>query len=145
MKRPTGLIATLGLLSISSFFVAQDLQSPLPPSSSDILGPDLIAWSQQQTPHPVPQPLPDPPQQQPEKQPSTANQDGQQPALRTFAGTIVKDSNNKKYVLKVSGDNVYQIDDQQKASQYEGREVKLVGTLDEKSGTIRVTSIELIF
>ena len=137
MKRATRLLATLGLLLIPPLLLAQDLQSPTPPSSSDIFGPELIAWSQQQKPQPVPQPLPDPAGQQ---ETGTANAEAQQPAVQAFMGRIVKDGN--RYVLQVSSDRSndtssdtsndtrYQLDDQQKASQYEGKQVKLLGTLD---------------
>jgi hypothetical protein len=147
MKRTTNVVVTLALLSITPFILAQE---PLPTLPSDILGPQLIAWSQQQKPQPVPQPLPDPPPQQqqskqPEQQP--ANSQAQpQPDVGTFAGKIV--INLGKYVLKISNDNdndnVYQLDDQDAAKEYEGKEVKLVGTLDESSHSIRITSIQVI-
>jgi len=145
MKRTTSVVATLGLMSISPLMVAQNLQSPGPPyNASDIFGPELIAWSQQQRPQPVPQPLPEAPPQREQRQPGLpANPEAQQqPAVRTFTGTIVKD--HSKYVLKVSNGTVYELDDQRKASQYEGKEVKLVGTLDENNRSVRVTSIQLI-
>ena len=145
MKRATNLVATFGLMSISTLLIAQDLQSPGPPyNTSDIFGPELIAWSQQQRPQPVPQPLPDPPEQRQDRQPALPSnpQAEQQPAVQTFTGTIIKD--HSKYALRVSNDTVYQLDDQQEASQYEGKEVKLIGTLDEDHHSVRVTSIQLI-
>jgi Protein of unknown function (DUF5818) len=59
-----------------------------------------------------------------------------------FTGTIVKDRG--KYVLKVASGTAYQLDDQQKARQYDGKEVKLVGTQDENQRSVNVVSIELI-
>ena len=143
MKRAKSVLATLGFLSISPFILAQD-PNPIPPDSSNILGPDLVAWSEQQKPQPVPAPPPDPPEQQKEKQPATpANpQTEQHPATQSFAGTIIKD--HSRYVLKVGPHDAYQLDDQQKAGAYEGREVRVVGTLEGDGHSLRVVSIELI-
>ena len=66
----------------------------------------------------------------------------QQLSLRTFVGMIVKDG--AQYVLKVSNKNVYQLDDQQRASQYEGKQVRIAGTLYEHHNILHVTSIELV-
>jgi hypothetical protein len=116
----TSLLTTFGVLSaIASLMLAQDLQShPSPVLPSNILGPQLIVWSQLQKPQPL------------------------QPAARMFTGTIVKDRG--KYVLKVANGSAYQLDDQQKAGQYDGREVKLVGSMDENQHNVNVVSIELI-
>jgi len=116
----TSLLTTFGVLSaIASLMLAQDLQShPSPVLPSNILGPQLIVWSQLQKPQPL------------------------QPAARMFTGTIVKDRG--KYVLKVANGSAYQLDDQQEAGQYDGREVKLVGTMDENQHNVNVVSIELI-
>jgi hypothetical protein len=120
MKRETRLLAALvfalGTVLLTS---AQDSRTqPNPVLPSDILGPQLIAWSQLQKPEPVPQPLPPPdrPVQQPnqhaEQQPANPQAQPQQPATQTFTGTIVKDGS--RYILKVSSRNVYQLDDQEK-------------------------------
>ena len=77
MKRETSLLATLFfVLGTVPLLCTQDLQSqPSPAPPSDILGPQLIAWSQLQKPEPVPQPLPPPdrPIQQPDQQPKRRN------------------------------------------------------------------------
>jgi Protein of unknown function (DUF5818) len=116
----TGLSITFGVLSaIAPLMLAQDPQShPSPVLPSNILGPQLIVWSQLQKPEPL------------------------RPAVRTFTGTIVNDRG--KYVLKITSGSAYQLDDQQKARQYDGREVKLVGTQDENQRSVNVVSIELI-
>jgi hypothetical protein len=52
------------------------------------------------------------------------------------------------YVLRVSNPSavqsalVVQLDDQQKASRFEGRQVRLTGILDEPTNYIKVDSIE---
>ena len=142
MKRATSLLAA-SVLSIVPFTLAQDLQNqPTPPLTSDILGPELIVWSQFQKPQPVPQPLPDPPEQQQGKSSPTPNPSDKQPDVQTFTGRITMDGG--KYVLKMANDNTYQLDDQEKAKQYENKDVKLVGTVDENNHSVRIISIQLI-
>jgi hypothetical protein len=151
MKRKACLLATVVfVIGTVPFMCTQDLRSqpsPVPPSG--ILGPQLIAWSQLQKPEPVPQPLPPPDRaaQQPDQPatqqpPQPANPQAQPPAAQTFTGTIVKDGN--RYILKVSSNNVYQLDDQEKAKRYEGKQVKIEGTLDAKGSSLHITSIELL-
>jgi hypothetical protein len=147
MKRETGFLATLLFLSATvPLMLAQDLQSrPSPTLPSDVVGPQLIAWSQLQKPQPVPQPLPPPnwPAQQQAQPAQPANEvPQQQPTVQTFTGTIEKDGG--KYVLKASGKSTYQLDDQEKAKQYEGKHVRVGGTLDADGGVLHITSIELI-
>ena len=153
MKREIHLLALLVfLLGSIPLMCGQDLRSqPSPVPPSDILGPQLIAWSQFQKPEPVPQPLPPPdrPVQQPDQTtgqqpaPSAKSQvQPQPPAAQTFTGTIVKDAG--RYILKVSTTSVYQLDDQEKAKQYEGKQVKIEGTLDTNGNNLHITSIELL-
>jgi hypothetical protein len=150
MKRETRLLAALvfalGTVLLTS---AQDSRTqPNPVLPPDILGPQLIAWSQLQKPEPVPQPLPPPdrPVQQPdqhaEQQPANPQAQPQPPAAQTFTGTIVKDGS--RYILKVSSKNVYQLDDQEKVQPYEGKQVKIQGTLDANGNSLHITSIELL-
>lgn len=153
MKRETrifaGLVFVLGTVSLICAQSAPPQPSPVLPS--DILGPQLIAWSELQKPEPMPQPLPPPdrPVQQPNQdteqqagQPANSQTPTQQPAVQTFTGTIVKDAG--RYLLKVSSHNAYQLDDQEKAKRYEGKQVKIEGTLDAKGDSLHVTSIELL-
>lgn len=150
MKRETRLVAVLVfVLGTVSLKCTQDLRSPAPPS--DIFGSQLIAWSELQKPQPVPQPLPPPdrPIQQPDQQsdrqaaqPANPQAQQREPATQTFTGTIVKDGGT--YVLKVSSSVAYQLDDQEKAKQYEGNQVKIEGTLDANGNSLHITSIELL-
>jgi len=57
-------------------------------------------------------------------------------------GTIIK--NGSTYVLKVSSNSAYQLDDQDRAKQYEGEQVKITGTLDADGKSLHITSIELV-
>lgn len=58
---------------------------------------------------------------------------------RQFVGTVVKESAG--YSLRV-GELSYKLDDQDRALGYEGRTVKVVGTLDKQTNTITIEKIE---
>jgi len=49
-----------------------------------------------------------------------------------------------KYVLETADNLAYQLDDQEKASQYEGKHVKITGTLDRTTGILHVRTVELM-
>jgi Protein of unknown function (DUF5818) len=82
------------------------------------------------------------------QQQSTQDQPQQQPDMpsanaesKTFMGKIVKASG--KLVLQDTANKItYQLDDQDKAKQFAGKDVKVTGTLDTTSGVIRVAAIE---
>jgi hypothetical protein len=153
VKREPSLLATLVFVLVFvsvtiPLTLAQDLnRQPSPVLPSDILGPQLIAWSQIQKPQPIPQPVPPPdrPMPQPDQQqtqPASPPAQQQPPSAQTFEGRIVKDGS--RYVLKVSSNSAYQLDDQDRAKQYEGKQVKIAGTLDASGSTLHITSIELV-
>lgn len=150
----TSLLAGAFLL-LAPGLLAQSPQDQPEPQGPDMLGTqELVAWSRFQKPNPVPEPLPPPDkgipqpdqqgQQPPAQQPPQANQSPQQSPTQsqTFTGKIVKDGD--KYLLRVSAGTTYQLDDQGSARQYDSKEVKVVGTLDAASNTIRVTRIDLL-
>jgi hypothetical protein len=146
MKRQTG-ITVLALLLASTPTFSQDLGKPTPVAPGKFLGPQLIAWSQTQKPQPVadaaPQPnqTDNPGQSSNEKAQAPAQQPG--PDTQTITGTIVKDSG--RYVLKVSSSSTtYELDDQDRAQQYEGKQVKVSGTPSAKGDSFHVVNIELI-
>jgi hypothetical protein len=146
VKRETSPLATLVfLLATLPLMFAQDPQTqPSPALPSDTLGPQLIAWSQLQKPQPVPQLLlqPDRPLRQPDVQLANPPTQQEQPAAPTFKGTIIK--NGTRYVLKVSSNSTYQVDEQYSPKQYEGKQVKIAGTLDADGKSLRITRIELV-
>jgi glucan-binding YG repeat protein len=80
--------------------------------------------------------------QQGAQQPSSPSQDSsgsmQSNQGTSFTGTVVKAGG--KYVLKTSDMN-YMLDDQQKAKQFVGQQVKVNGTLDGNTSTIHVSDI----
>lgn len=148
----------LVLATAPMLLAQQETPQPAPGRSNQVLGQQLIVWSQMQKPEPVPQqpkPLP-PPDAQDHQSPTPGAQsqsqqiprnsqsetDGTQSISKTFTGTIAKVDG--RYVIETAGNMAYQIDDQQKASHYEGKRVKVVGSLDRTTGMIHVNSIELI-
>jgi Protein of unknown function (DUF5818) len=64
-------------------------------------------------------------------------------ATKTFTGKIVK-SGDKLVLRDDSISAPYQLDDQQKAAKFEGKKVKVTGTLDMANNMIRVQSIESV-
>ncbi len=157
MNRKASILVTLAFLLVLA--QAGFAQNPSTPPDSN-LGGQLIAWSERQNPQPMPQPRPDPaplPEEQQQQQPDRQQPDRQQPdrqqpgqpanadaqqqsSAQTMTGTIVKEDG--RYVLKASDNKTYQIDDQEKAKQFEGKQVKIVGSLDMSTSTIRIQSIE---
>ncbi len=69
-----------------------------------------------------------------------AQAQAQQQSVQKFQGTIVKSKD--KYILqdKMSG-ATYQLDNQDKAKEFAGRDVKVTGTLDPSTNTIQVSDI----
>ena len=158
MKHWTMLVTIA--LRFSGVSLAQERAArPAPRTGDGILGPQLIAWSEMQKPQPVPQrpepvpvpdsnadkqagPAEDTPQQRPAQDAKAPAQEKQGPAAQTLTGTVIKLGN--KYVLKTTDKQTYELDDQDQAREYEGKQVKIVGSLDRTTNIIHVTSIELI-
>jgi hypothetical protein len=153
MNRKTVLLIASGLvLTVTGFGFGQSYQSKANPVlPAEMLGPQLIVWSQLQEPRPVPAPLPPPdrtvpPNQQNPNAPATAQDQSpaqpQEPAAQTFTGTILRTGST--YVLKAQGGITYQLDNQDDARQYDGKQVKVVANLDAKGALLHVVSIELM-
>lgn len=83
---------------------------------------------------------------QPQQQPDAMDQQqtstmGQLPGTKTFSGKIMKSGD--KLVLQDSvGDSTYQLDDQQKAKAFQGKNVKVTGTVDSVTDTIHIAEIQ---
>lgn len=77
--------------------------------------------------------------QSPDSSSSMQNSQGMQNAAgSTFTGTVVKAGG--KYVLKTADSN-YQLDDQDKAKQFVGQQVKINGNLDSSTSMIHISDI----
>jgi uncharacterized protein YdeI (BOF family) len=80
-----------------------------------------------------------PSSQSPDSSSSMQNSQGMQNAAgSTFTGTVVKAGG--KYVLKTADSN-YQLDDQDKAKQFVGQQVKINGNLDSSTSMIHISDI----
>jgi hypothetical protein len=138
-------LAALALAALAPIALAQSAQKQERPKA--LTGTELVAWTQDQKAEPMPsnQTTP-PPQQQPDKQAPSTPVKGQQddahktPAAQAFTGTIMKSGDT--YVLKTADNMTYQLDDQARAKQYEGKQVQVTGSLDASSNTIKVQDIK---
>ena len=111
--------------------------------------PLAFGQSQSQQPHPV-----DPTAQAPATPPQGSTpptfptQSGEdkstastsKDSAKTFMGTVILSKGD--YVLR-SGDKEYKLDDQGKAKEYAGKDVKVLGSLDRQKNQIKVESIDI--
>lgn len=75
---------------------------------------------------------------QQEEEPAQAT--AEEAETQAFAGKIAQ--HEGKYVLQGDDSKAYQLDDQEKAKQFDGKQVTVSGTLDEENMTIHVSDIE---
>ena len=120
MKNNLSMLATLALAAalVPAAFAQQD-QSTQPSSNQTQSQPGSDQPQSQTTPAP------------------DASADTQ--TQNSFSGTVVKVG--KHYVLKTDK-MTYQLDDETKAKQFEGKQVNVSGTLDKSTSMIRVTDIQ---
>jgi Protein of unknown function (DUF5818) len=64
----------------------------------------------------------------------------QETEAQTFTGQIM--NHDGKFALHGEDGKTYQLDDQDKAKEFDGKKVKITGSLDEESMTIHVSQIE---
>jgi Protein of unknown function (DUF5818) len=121
MRRNIPLLTLTIAVLLAPFGNSQTAQKPRLPN---IPSNELIAWTQQQAPRPV------------EGQYETQKR----PAAQTFAGIIVK--SGEKYVLTTSDNVIYELDDQERARRFEGKQVQVTGNLDKSSNMITVRDIK---
>lgn len=63
-----------------------------------------------------------------------------QQSARSFEGKIMK-SGSKLVLQESSTQTAYQLDDQDKAKQFQGKDVKVMATLDPKTNTLHIVDI----
>ena len=86
-------------------------------------------------------PAPEPETAQPQASQAQPDQSEAPAQVQTFTGKIMK--SQKGLVLKDDVSKViYRLDDADKVKKYEGKMVKIMGTLDPATNMIHVTSIE---
>ncbi len=149
-------ITLIACMCYGAFAVAQQPDSEQPLSS------DLVQWSYmqqpqqpeqsapRQTPTPEPSPETQPAQNptspqsaqpaQPENATAAAGSQAQSPTAQTFTGIINKEADS--FTLKVSETASYKLDNQQEVQQYEGKRVRVTGTLESSINLIHVDKIE---
>ena len=144
MKNSISLAAlTLAALTIAPMALAQSPQKQQRPKSQP--GTELVAWTQDQKTEPMPSQTTQPPQEKPNTQtPSTptgqADDTHKQAAAQAFTGTILKSGDS--FVLKTADNMTYQLDDQARAKNFEGKQVQVTGSLDSSNSTIKVQDIK---
>lgn len=148
MRRVLALATLILCLVLIHLARAQNSQKPKHPEPQN--GTELIAWTQLQQPRPVPSPQPVPvPERQPDSTPDTqqnkpapgAQDDVQkEPAAQSFTGTVIKADG--KYVLKTAEKATYQLDDQELAQKFEGKQVQVTGNLVTGTNLIKVLEIK---
>jgi len=149
-------ITSIAFMCLGAFAVAQQQ-----PDSEQSLSSDLVQWSYmqqpqqpeqgapRQTPTPDPSPETQPSQnpapshparpEQPDNAPASGSQ-AQSPTAQTFTGIIHKEADS--FMLKVSESTSYKLDNQQEVQQYEGKRVRVTGTLESSINLIHVDKIE---
>jgi hypothetical protein len=134
MKR-IGVFATLALFA-GLFAYVQQSQPSQPPDPTA----QSPATQAPTTPPTFPRTESQPDSQKaPAAQQSQVSPEASAKASKVFTGTITQDKDG--YVLQ-TGDQKYKLDDQSKAKAYEGKHVKVQGSLNRDSNVIRVEKIE---
>ena len=130
MKKLITVMATMALaMALCAVSFAQQDQSAQPSAQQPSSG----MQNGQQTSTDQQSAQPSSPSQSPDSSSAMQNSQG-----TAFTGTVVKAAG--KYVLKTSGMN-YQLDDQDKAKQFVGQQVKVNGTLDSSTSMIHISDI----
>jgi hypothetical protein len=79
-------------------------------------------------------------QQRPSEQPGAQQQTDNRQSSQTFQGKIMR-SGNQLVFQDSSTQTAYQLDDQSKVAPYEGKDVKLMATVDQKTNSLHVIDI----
>jgi hypothetical protein len=122
MNKSTQSMWMLGALAIALS------AAPLCAQQSDTQSPNAPTSQQQQ---------PDQSQQQPSQPPAGSDPQAQPPDdSQTFSGTIAK--SGEKYVLQDASGKTYDVDHQAEVKKFEGKQVRIKGTLDPDGKTIHI-------
>src|SRR4051794_40210143 len=148
-------VIIVGFVFCSAIAFAQEPAHP-----GQVFSSDLVLWSSMQEPqqpeqdHPHQQPTPDPnPETQPAPNPAPSQpgtqhaspaspQSQESSTAQTFTGTISKEADS--YVLKVADSTSYKLDSQDQVQSFEGKRVRVTGTLDSSINLIHVDKVEPI-
>jgi hypothetical protein len=122
MKKYLSIVATMALVAtlLPAAFAQQQPSSQPSPMSGQQTSPTT------------------PDAQQPPDQSGGSTAQPDSSASSSFVGTVVKAGG--QYVLKTAS-GTFQLDDQAQAKRYQGKDVKVSGTLDKNTGVLHVTDI----
>ena len=139
-----GTLAALLLTAGVSLNAQQSAPSSDQPATSPTQPTDPTAQQPSTQPQSEPTQTPDQSQQTPNSQapsgqqaPDSQEQSGTSTEAQSFTGTIVKSGDKYMFQDAASG-NTYDIDHQDEVKQYEGKKVKVHGTLDPSTKTIHI-------
>jgi hypothetical protein len=144
MNKPTHTLWMLGTLALALsaaplFAQQNDANSPSSnPPAAQSQSPSSQSPSQDQSAQPGQSQSPSG-QAQPSQPPagqSGADAQGQSSDSQSFSGTVAKSGD--KYVLQDASGKTYDVDRQEELKKYEGKQVRIKGTLDPDGKTIHV-------
>ena len=132
------------LLFLSPFLVGQEPENQSRPGFREDTwaARQLIAWTWMQQPQPLPQTLPLPGKNIP---PAEQNPNGNadlQDRKQVFIGKIAR--SRDQFVLETSDGNAYPLSQRNDAIQYEGKNVRIRGTVDASDHSIEIVTIEIL-
>jgi len=134
------LLLAIGTLCAQSSVPGQEYPSQSPSTQSPSAQPSTPPAQTPDTQAPPPSQAPDqtaPSQTAPPDQNGTASSTDSTAGTQTFTGTVVKQGD--KYVLQDSASGKsYEIDHQDQVKQFEGKRVRVHGTLDAASNMIHI-------
>lgn len=133
--RRTLSLAMLALTALLAVLAATQSGARQGGSQKAPSGPELVAWTQQAKVQPMPAMVTT-------LVPTSAQEGDAQkaPAAQAFMGIILRVGDS--YVLQTADNVTYQLDDQERAKAYEGKQVQVTGSLDKSSNTIKVSDIK---
>jgi len=139
MNKPNRLLMTLASSALFCGFVVSAGAQQTPdqqtsPSTPSAQQPNETPSQQQTPPAQTPNTSPSQPSQ---SAPDASAQSGQSAGGQVFAGTVTKSGD--KYVLQMADGTAYDLDHQDLVKKYEGKQVRVKGTLDQDGKTIHIT------
>lgn len=143
MKRQTNSLGLALFLVTVPWALSQEVTpQPCPDVVPGSLGCELVLWSRLQSPVPLPEPDAKPVPPPDGHSPSESPQAGPKTIRQSITGIIVRQG--LRCVLKAADNSTYQLDDQNRAKQYQDKKVKIVGTLDADNDILHVESIQVV-
>jgi uncharacterized protein DUF5818 len=131
--RRTLFLAMMGLTALLALMAATQSGAKQGEQKAAKTSPQLVAWTQNQKVQPIPA-------TGTTLAPVAQDEMQKTPAAQAFLGTIMKQGDT--YVLQTTDNVTYQLDDQERAKGYEGKQVQVTGSLDKSSNTIKVSDIK---